>query len=95
MKPGKQLSHRSRLVRSGNFKRGEDLTTGGDNAENWHSRRGLVVNGRQDTAVAIMQDLQLLDGDLFHGHTEIFTAAAENEVLSWPPGSSLRKILLI
>jgi hypothetical protein len=53
------------------------------------------VDGRQDTAVAIVKDLQLLDGDLFHGHTEIFTAAAENEVLSWPPGSSLRKILLI
>jgi hypothetical protein len=40
------------------------------------------VHSGEYTAGAIMQDLQFLDCDLFHGHTEILTAATRNEVLS-------------
>jgi hypothetical protein len=40
------------------------------------------VHSGEYMAGAIMHDLQLLDCDLFHGHTEILTAATRNEVLS-------------
>ena len=74
----------------------EILTTRGSYAERRYAgRRWDVMHGGEYATGAIMQDLQFLDCDLFHGHTEILTAATRNDVLSWVSGSSLRMNLLI
>ena len=80
----------------GHFDRDEILTTRRNDTNSRHAGgQRPVVHSGEYTAGAIMQDLQFLDCDLFHGHTEILTAATRNEVLSWASGSSLRMVLLI
>ena len=76
LKPRKQLAHREVLMAYRHIKRDKRLTTLGSDTDRRHAGRdGSVVHGGEYAARAIVQDLQFLDFDLFHDHTEILTAA--------------------